>query len=804
MKPVAISLWAAAMLAGIQLSASSTNTFEDLSSHNLSAVPADLPPTLERLDLSLNHIRQLHRGDFENVPRLVFLNISWNSLEEIHPETFLDTSGLEVLDLSHNRLKNLSGQLYLSHTENLRTLNLAYNQFPTTTLGAEFRSLVKLERLALGGKNISRGDFENIAEAKLATLTLFLENDQRYEAGSLHDVKAHQLQIAFPARQTQAQTLFSDALTLFCEVELLNLRAGYSELTKQLRKMKDIHTSHLYLTKISINWTDLTAFVNAVLLTTITHMSTSDVALNRLPNEDTPGVSTSKVKSFSARRAEVKSFFFSQEAVYNFFINMPVESLAIVETSIIHMTCPQQHSPILHLDFSLCTLSDSIFSTVGGSQEIPKNCQTLDNVTTLTLVGNNLKSLQVMSERMQYMRSLRHLDLSINSLVYNGQGECKWPPNIANMSLASNSLTDAVFKCLPEGTEMLDLENNQVSVVPASILKLEKLSSLNLNANRLRDLPVCKGFPGLNQLLLKSNSIHAPSVKNLESCPEINTLDVSNNPYTCTCALRGFISLGVQAERQKNHTGLELLSWPGGYSCTYPEDFRGSELNMISIPEVSCSVGLLVTVILVPSVVTIVAVLTLCHRLDLPWYVRMIWQWTRAKHRARTGHVRAEDLLGVQFHAFVSYSQRDADWVHNSLLPNLEGPSGGLQICHHERHFVPGQTIVQNIISCLEKSRRSVFVLSAHFVKSEWCHYELYFASHQRLAYGSDSVVLVLLEPLPQYVIPSKYHQLKSMMSRHTYLEWPQDKAKHRLFWANLRAALQADLPSAQAPQPEQ
>ncbi len=82
-----------------------------------------------------------------------------------------------------------------------------------------------------------------------------------------------------------------------------------------------------------------------------------------------------------------------------------------------------------------------------------------------------------------------------------------------------------------------------------------------------------------------------------------------------------------------------------------------------------------------------------------------------------------------------------------------------------------------------------MFVLSAHFVKSEWCHYELYFASHQRLAHGSDSIVLVLLEPLPQYLIPSKYYQLKSMMGRHTYLEWPQDRAKHRLFWANLRAA---------------
>ncbi|KAG1934608.1 toll-like receptor [Pimephales promelas] len=39
------------------------------------------------------------------------------------------------------------------------------------------------------------------------------------------------------------------------------------------------------------------------------------------------------------------------------------------------------------------------------------------------------------------------------------------------------------------------------------------------------------------------------------------------------------------------------------------------------------------------------------------------------------------------------------------------------------------------------------------------------------------------------------YNQLKAMMSRRTYLEWPQEGAKQKLFWANLRASLQANLP---------
>ncbi|XP_034398670.1 toll-like receptor 1 [Cyclopterus lumpus] len=792
MRPMIAALLAAAMLMGLQPSASSPDSIVDRSSRNLSSVPRDLQKMAELLDLSCNHIQQLHRGDFQNTTLLRFLNVSWNSLEDINPETFLDTPLLEDLDLSHNRLRNLSGQRYLLHTENLLVLNLVCNNFLTMTLGSEFRSLVKLERLSLGAKNISTSDFLTINEVKLRILTLSLENQQGYRAGSLQDVHAQKLQIAFTSYQILNHYLVSDALSHFAVVELMDLTGGYKDLSKQLSERVEILTSHLYLTNISIDWKDFTDFASVVLHTSVTHVRVSDVALHKPPQKDTDVTQISQMKSFTASRVVVKYFFFSQEAVYNFFINMPVESLAIVETSMIHMTCPKLHSPILQLDFSNCALSDSIFSRVEGQESL--ECENLDNVRKLILFGNNFKRLQIVSKRVQFMKSLQHLDLSINSLVYDGLGECAWPPNITNITLSYNGLTASVFKCLPKGTETLDLQNNQVSVIPSSILKMENLTCLNLNANRLQDLPVCNGFPILNKLLLKSNSLNAPSVKKLESCPKLETMDVSKNPFTCTCALRSFIRLGIESGKK---TGIELLSWPLDYYCTYPEAVRDIPLKDISIPEVSCNIGLLATTILCPALIVIIAVVTLCHHLDVPWYMGMIWQWTRAKHRARMRQIRPEDLLGVEFHAFVSYSQHDADWVQNSLLPNLEGGAGGLRICCHVNNFVPGKTIIENIIACVEKSRRSVFVLSAHFVKSEWCHYELYFASHQRLAWGTDSIVLVLLEPLPQYLIPSKYYQLKSMMGRHTYLEWPQDRAKHRLFWANLRAALQADLPNA-------
>ncbi|KAM6923466.1 toll-like receptor 1 [Xenentodon cancila] len=788
-------LWGVAMLVGLQKGTSFPDNFVDRSSTNLSLVPTDLPKTAESIDLSRNHIHHLYQGDFENITQLKALNMSWNGLELIDAGTFLDTPLLKHLDLSHNRLRNLSGQEYLLNTGNLVMLNLSWNEFFYMKLGIEFSFLVNLEKLTLGGKNFSLGDFKNIAGVKLHILTLSLEEELDYEAGSLKDVNAQRLQIVFSCDQTVDSNLISDALSFFVEVEAVNLTGSYEKITTQLSKTAKIRTAYLIVTFMAIEWKDLTEMVNAALRTSIHYLSATDVAIAHPPYHETYLPETSQVDSFTIRRGVVKSFFFSQEALYNYFINMPVKHFAFTETLIIYMTCPIKQSPIVSLDFSYCALSDSIFSKVEGQKTV--ECETLSNLTTLSLVGNNVKNLHVISKRLQYMMSLQHLDLSVNSLFYDGYSECMWPPHITIMNLSSGGLTGLIFKCLPKGIETLDLQNNQISVVPPSLFTLKNLSSLNLNSNRLRDLPVCDTFPILNELLLKSNSLHAPSVGRLQSCPTLKTLDISHNPFTCTCPLRDFIMFGKRAENKRSNLHIELLSWPLGYICTYPEEVRDTTLKDFWTPEISCNAKLLATTILVPSVAVIISVVFLCHSLDVLWYIKMICQWTRAKHRARKQQLRPEDLAGVEFHAFVSYSERDADWVKNSLLPNLEGPVGGLRICHHEKSFVPGKSIIENIISCVEKSRRSVFVLSAHFVQSEWCHYELYFASHQRLSLGSDSIVLVVLEPLPQYLIPSKYYQLRNMMSRHTYLEWPQDKAKHRLFWANLRAALQTNLPNA-------
>ncbi|NXA84955.1 TLR1 protein, partial [Thryothorus ludovicianus] len=398
------------------------------------------------------------------------------------------------------------------------------------------------------------------------------------------------------------------------------------------------------------------------------------------------------------------------------------------------------------------------------------------------------ESLRKVSFMTSHMKSLRYLDMSSNLLRHDGAAvQCQWAESLTELDLSSNQLADAVFECLPVNVRKLSLQNNQISNVPSGVAELKSLEELNLASNRLADLPGCSGFTSLQLLNVEMNSILTPSADFFQSCPRVRELQAGHNPFKCSCELQAFIRL-------ERRSGGKLSGWPAAYACEYPEGLRGTELKDFHLSLLACNTTLLLATALLLTLVLVAVVAFLCIYLDVPWYVRMTWQWTQTKRRA--WHSPPGDQGPVlQFHAFISYSERDSLWVKNELIPNLEKGDGCVQLCQHERNFVPGKSIVENIINCIEKSYKSIFVLSPNFVQSEWCHYELYFAHHKLFSESSNSLILVLLEPIPPYLIPARYHKLKALMAKRTYLEWPKERSKRALFWANLRAAISINLP---------
>ena len=98
--------------------------------------------------------------------------------------------------------------------------------------------------------------------------------------------------------------------------------------------------------------------------------------------------------------------------------------------------------------------------------------------------------------------------------------------------------------------------------------------------------------------------------------------------------------------------------------------------------------------------------------------------------------------LPPQYDVFISYSHNDKKWVREWLLPRLE--AAGLRVCIDFRDFEVGRASLVNIERAVEHSGKTLLVLTADWVASEWTSFEELLA-HTRDPAGVRRRVLPLM-----------------------------------------------------------
>ncbi|XP_067012260.2 toll-like receptor 2 type-2 [Anabrus simplex] len=122
------------------------------------------------------------------------------------------------------------------------------------------------------------------------------------------------------------------------------------------------------------------------------------------------------------------------------------------------------------------------------------------------------------------------------------------------------------------------------------------------------------------------------------------------------------------------------------------------------------------------------------------------------------------------FDAFVCYSSIDRRFVLTRLAPLLEKGREKYCICLHERDFPLGSHIVSNIVGSIQHSRKTIIVLSEHFINSKWCNWELEIANYKVFNEDEHFLILIQLETMDRNKLP---RHLQFLMDTRTYLEWP-------------------------------
>jgi hypothetical protein len=101
------------------------------------------------------------------------------------------------------------------------------------------------------------------------------------------------------------------------------------------------------------------------------------------------------------------------------------------------------------------------------------------------------------------------------------------------------------------------------------------------------------------------------------------------------------------------------------------------------------------------------------------------------------------------YDAFVSYNEKDADWVEKVLQPRLERE--GLRLCLPDRDFAIGAPRIVNMENAVDRSRKTLLILTPDWGDSQWSEFE------GLLALSSDPIgtrrrvlpVIVRPGPLP-------------------------------------------------------
>ena len=314
-----------------------------------------------------------------------------------------------------------------------------------------------------------------------------------------------------------------------------------------------------------------------------------------------------------------------------------------------------------------------------------------------------------------------------------------------------------VFAIFPVLSELNLAHNRILHISPGAFDSLKHIRFLDISANRIETV---------DEDTFSTSTQH-----------QLSSLYLFSNPFRCSCDLLWFRDWLV--------ANPSLFHFPhgagGSYDCgnkpkTAVEEFVVIEQACLLSREVSTHIILSCSLVL-----TVLTAASLFYRYR--WHLRLLLYEAFRGHgdlrqqRLQTGH--------FDYDVFVSYCGPQLPWVQQHLLSHLEEQQG-LRLCLHERDFIPGRNIVDNIVDCVHGSKKVLMVFSRHFVLSQWCQFELAFCLKHVMDYDDALIVVCVDDVASRQMTPAMMAVLKTT----TYLQWGEEEEVADSFWSRLQLAL--------------
>jgi protein toll len=354
---------------------------------------------------------------------------------------------------------------------------------------------------------------------------------------------------------------------------------------------------------------------------------------------------------------------------------------------------------------------------------------------------------------------------------------CFFTPSLSRTTV---DCSDAGLNALPEFVPLvpkatnvtLDLSNNRIPTLKdaaSAVNNYSIITELDLSNNTIREVSPEDLPPNLSGIALADNNLTTFSADILKM-RGLDWLRLGGNQYECGCQSKPLYDfLRTDSTKVRDRRNITL-------SCKG----KATALQDMELDDFCISTETIVLRHILPLIVFLVLLLAIV--VVVLFYRTRVCIWLYSKPKLRWIFVMCDPESEVmEYDVFVSYSEKDKDFVERTLLEELEhGSSIRYRCLVHARDFEPGRNIVEQIGEAVDKSRRTLIVLSRNFVTSDWYKHEF------NLAHSANRVVVVVLGELPTQ------DQMGNLMweyiKANTYL--PYGGEEDKWFWDKLRYAL--------------